>query len=183
MSYYTVFDQVESLLTTTTTAATLASTDLLIVHNAATGRKFAVTAGTLGPLGGLTAVQATTLTSATNLTPTGTSFIKSTGGSTAAWLLTDPTAIGQVKTIFCNSSTTSTNWQVNTVAASIQCTGSSSANQIAFGSTATGAFVNFGTSVTLVSQTTTSWIVFAQQRNPTGSSTGAWTGGVIFTAV
>ncbi len=193
MSYYTVFDQVESLLTTTTTA-TLASTDLLIVHNAASGRKFATTVGALGPLGGsvtgAVASQATTLTTATNITPSGFTLLKSTGASTSAWLLTDPTAVGQYKTIFCNSTTTSTNWSVTTVGASIQCTGGTSNNQIAFGSTATGAMVNFGTAVTMVSLpgvaasgVSTTWLVLNAQRNPTGSSTGAWTGGVIFTAV
>ncbi len=182
MSYYTVFDQVESLLTTTTTA-TLASTDLLIVHNAATGRKFATTVGALGPLAGsivgAVASQATTLTTATNITNSGFTLVKSTGASTSNWLLTDPSAVGQVKTIFCNSTTTSTNWGVTTVAASIQCTAGTSANQINFASTATGAMVNFGQSVTMVSLpgvaasgVSTTWLVIGMQRNPTAVSSG-----------
>lgn len=175
MSYYTKFADVEPLLTSTTTTV-LASTDAILVFNQASQKYYQATVGALGLLGGsmtgALASQATTLTTATNITNSGFTFVKSTGASTSNWLLSDPTAIGQTKTIFCNSTTTSTNWGVTTVTASIQCTAGTSANQINFASTATGAMVNFGQSVTLVSQTTTSWIVIAQQRNPTAVSSG-----------
>ncbi len=193
MSYYTKFADVEPLLTSTTTTV-LGSTDAILVFNQANQKYYQATVGSLGPIAGsivgAVASQATTLTTATNITPSGFTLLKSTGASTSQWLLSDPTAVGQVKTIFCNSTTTSTNWSVLTVGASIQCTGGTSNNNIAFGSTQTSPMVNFGTSVTLVSLpgvaasgTSTTWLVIGLQRNPTGSSTGAWTGGVIFTAV
>ncbi len=185
MSYYTKFADVEPLITSTTTTV-LGSTDAILVFNQANQKYYQTTLGSFGPLGGVAATQGTCLTTATNLTPVGLSLIKSTTGTTCSWQLTDPTAVGQVKTILLNSTTTSTQFTVSTVAASIQCTGSTSANLINFASTATGAMVNFGQSVTMVSLTTTSWLVIGQQRNPTAVSSGqvgANGTGPIFTSV
>ncbi len=188
MSYYTRFADVESLLTSSTTTV-LGSTDSLLVFSANDGKYHVTTVGAVGTAaggyGGL-ATQATCLTTATNLANTGLSLIKSTTGTTCNWLLTDPTAANQVKIILCNTTTTSTNFTVSTVAASIQCTGSTSANLIDFGSTSIGALVNFGQSVTLLSLTSTTWLVVGIQRNPTAVSSGqvgANGTGPIFTSV
>jgi len=187
MSWYTIFDQQEALITSTTTAATPVSTDLLLVHNQATGKKFATTAAAVVQAGMFGAVTtATSNSTATNIIPTGVTILKSTGGSSTQWLLTDPTAVGQVKQLIFLSSTTSTLYAVQTVAASIQCTGGSSANLMNFASTATGAYVNWGQGVTMVSLTTTSWIITEVNRNPTAVTSGvlfAVGSGPIFTSV
>jgi hypothetical protein len=188
MSYYTKFADVEALLTSTTTA-TLASTDAVLVTSVSAGHPYQTTPGALVQAGGLGFVNATSLgtgSTGTNITNSGLTFLNSTAGTTSNWLLADPSAANQVKTIMFMSSTTSTNFSVNTVSASIKCTGSSSANMINFGSTATGSFVNFGQGVTMISQTTTSWIVVNVQRNPTAVSSGcvlAVGTGPIFTSV
>ena len=177
MSYYTKFQDVEVLITTSSTG-TLGSTDVLLGFSNTLKTPVQVTlaaAGQGGATYGSAASVATTNTTGTNIGPSGMTILKSTGGSSSSWLLTDPTAVGQVKTLVFLSSTTSTLYAVATAAASIQCTGGSSVNLINFASTASGVYVNWGQGVTMVSLTTTSWIVTNVQRNPT-----AVTSGIIF---
>lgn len=169
MSWYTVFDQLETTLTSSSTAtAVLSPTDLTIVHNNATGRKFAVPVRDIANPG--VATIATTLTTATNIGPTGITLLKSTGGTSCDWLLTDPSGPGYVKTLAFVSSTTSTRFSVSPVAASIQSTAGLSGTMVNFGTTATGTFINAGQSVTMVSLSTTSWAVIATNRNATSVS-------------
>lgn len=185
MSYYTKFQDVETLLTSSSTGTIMGSTDVLLGFSNTSKTPVQVTVGSIGLLGGTygnntpasvgAASVATTNTTATNIPNTGLTLLKSTGGSSSQWLLTDPTAVGQVKQLIFLSSTTSTQYVVQTVAASIQCTGGSSANLINFASTATGAYVNWGQGITMVSVSTTAWIVINVQRNPT-----AVTSGVVF---
>lgn len=183
MSFYTKFQDVETLITSSSSGS-LGSTDVLLAYSNTLKGPVQVTLATVGlggTYGGLGAASpgaasvATSATTATNIGPTGLTLLKSTGGSSTQWLLTDPTAVGQVKELIFLSSTTSTLYAVQTVAASIQCTGGSSANLVNFASTATGAYVNWGQGITMVSQSTTSWIVINVQRNMT-----AVTSGIIF---
>ncbi len=177
MSYYTKFQDVETLISSSSTG-TMGSTDVLLGYSNTLNRPVQIrvdaVAQGLANYGAAASV-ATTNTTATTIPAGGLTLLKSTGGSSASWLLADPTFVGQQKQLVFLSSTTSTLYAVATVAASIQCTGGSSVNLINFASTASGTYVNWGQGVTMVSLTTTSWIVTNVQRNPT-----AVTSGIIF---
>ena len=177
MSYYTKFQDVEVLITTSSTGI-LGSTDVLLGFSNTLAKPVQVTlamAGQGGATYGSAASVATTNSTATSIPAGGLTILKSTGASSSQWQLSDPTFVGQVKQLVFLSSTTSTLYAVQTASASIQCTGGSSVNLINFASTASGAYVNWGQGVTMVSLTTTSWIVTNVQRNPT-----AVTSGIIF---
>ena len=177
MSYYTKYADVEALLTTTTTN-TIASTDALVVFNVASGKMYQTTpvavynASQAGGSGGGAAQILTTNSTGTNINNFGITLLKSTAGTSSAWLLTDPTQPGQIKTIAFVSSTTSTNFAVNTVAASIESSLGFAGTLVNFGSTQTGAMVNAGQSVTLASLTNTSWIVIGRNSNATSVTSG-----------
>jgi hypothetical protein len=168
MSFYTKFADVESLLTATSTTV-LGSTDALLVFSGTDLRMHQTTVASV--YGGGASV-ATTNTTATAIGNTGLTLLKSTGGSSSSWTLSDPTAANQIKTIAFVSSTTSTNFNVTTVAASIASSAGFSGTLINFGSTQTGAMCNTGQSVTLASLTSTQWVVIATNRNATTVTSG-----------
>jgi hypothetical protein len=168
MSFYTKFADVESLLTATSTTV-LGSTDSLLVFSGTDQRMHQTTVGAVYS-GGVSV--ATTNTTATAISNIGLTLLKSTGGSSSSWTLSDPTAALQVKTIAFVSSTTSTNFNITTVAASIQSSAGFSGTLINFGSTQTGAMVNSGQSVTLVSLSSTAWTVIQTNRNATTVTSG-----------
>ena len=118
MSSYYSFDQAEALLTSTTTAATMVSTDAIIVHNVATNKKWQTTPGAVAAQGFGTP-SATTATSATVILPYGITqlvFAPATALTSFAWQLQDPPSAGLMKTLI-QSTTTSTQNQVNFVSA------------------------------------------------------------------
>ena len=169
MSWYTIFDEQESLLTSSTTTV-LGSTDVVLVHSYVDGRKHQVPVAVVGSGG--TATISSCLTTATAIPNVGITLLKSTAGSSAAWTLTDPTAAGQVKTLAFVSSTTSTMFSVTTVAASIQSSAGFSGTFVNFGSTQTGAMVNAGNAVTMVSLSSTAWQVIGSNRIASSVTSG-----------
>ena len=156
MSYYTKFQDVESILSATSTTV-LGSTDVVLGYSFTDNKAHAIPVSYI--YAGGTASVATTNSTATAIANTGLTLLKSTAGTSSAWTLSDPTAALQLKTIAFVSSTTSTAFTVTTVAASIGSTASFTGTLINFGSTATGAMCNAGNSVTLVSLTSTQWQV------------------------
>lgn len=163
MSYYTKFADVESILSATSTSV-LGSTDVVLGFSYTDNKPHQITIGSLGGGFGGGASIATTNTTATAISNVGLTLLKSTAGTSSSWTLSDPTAAGQVKTIAFVSSTTSTNFNVTTVAASIQSSAGFSGTLVNFGSTQTGAMVNSGNSVTLVSLSSTAWVVVGSNR-------------------
>jgi hypothetical protein len=164
MSFYTKFADVESLLTATSTTV-LNSTDSILVFSGTDGRMHQTTVGNI--YGGGAPTVATTNTTATTISNNGLTLLKSTGGSSVSWLLADPTAAGQVKTLVFASSTTSTLYAVAPVSASIQSSASFSGVLINFASTGTGSMLNSGNAVTLISLSSTAWLVMGRNMNAT----------------
>ncbi len=107
MSYYTIFDQAEAVVTSTTTNATLISTDAMLVHNLASGKKFQTVVGQVGALQAIS----TSSSTATVLPPYGLSFLQmgTAGTSATQFILADPPSKGLVKTIFMTSTTSTYN--------------------------------------------------------------------------
>ena len=108
MSFYTVFDVAESLITSTTTAtATLVNTDAVLVHNVSSGKKFQ---STIGQMGSMQAVS-TSSSTGTLLPPYGTSFLQmgTAGTSATVFILADPPSKGLVKTVWFTSTTSTGN--------------------------------------------------------------------------
>jgi hypothetical protein len=164
MSFYTKFADVETVLSATSTAV-LASTDVILAFSNTDSKMHQVPIAYVAPFAAPTT--ATTATTATNISNIGLTLLKSTGGSSVSWLLADPTAAGQVKTLVFASSTTSTLYAVAPVAASIQSSASFSGTLINFASTATGSGINMGNSVTLLSLSSTAWLVIGRNMNAT----------------
>jgi hypothetical protein len=164
MSFYTKFQDVESVLTASSTA-TLGATDVVLGFSYTDNKPHQVPIASISPFGGITT--ATTNSTATTISNQGLTLLKSTGGSSCSWLLADPTQTGQLKMLVFASSTTSTLYAVAPVAASIESSASFSGTLINFASTATGAMINAGNSVTLVSLTSTSWLVIGRNMNAT----------------
>ena len=169
MSFYTKFQDVESILSATSTSATLGATDVVLGFSFTDGRAHAIPVSQLSAPG--IGTIATTNSTATNIGNQGLTLIKSTGGSSCGWTLTDPTQAGQVKTLVFASSTTSTAYVVTTVAASIASSAGFSGLFVNLGSTATGQCINTGISVTLASLSSTQWIVIGKNGNVTSVST------------
>ena len=158
MSSYYIYDEVEALLTSTTTSI-LGSSDALIVHNVATNKKYQTTPGSVSAQEQVTF--ASTLTSTTTLiSPYGTTIFKSTGGSSAVWVLADPTSVGLTKTLVLGTTTTSTYYTIIPQSATIGSTAAAGGSLINLGSTATGS--NQANSVTVTAQTTALWLVISK---------------------
>jgi hypothetical protein len=112
MSFYTVFEQNEVLLTSTTTTV-MASTDLAIVHSAGGNRKFYTTLGAASAQGAFQSVTTATGSGATfpSLLPYGTSII--TAAATGAVVfMPAPPAAGIYKSIVMGATSTSTGFQI-----------------------------------------------------------------------
>ncbi len=151
MSYYTIFDQVEPTITTTTTNI-MSAADVMLIHSSVTSRKAQI------PLGQLTAgpqtVQIlTSATTATNAVPFGITVINSSNA--LSYLLTAPTGAGIIKTITTSSTAVLT---VVTSLASLSSTGAINGTQFILNSA--GAALSGG-SISLVSVGTTRWNTLA----------------------
>lgn len=158
MSYYTIFDQAEALLTSTTTSV-MVSTDAVIVHNVGSSKKYQSTVGAVACTWPVT-TNATTLTSGTAISPYGVTqllFTPATALTSFAWQLQDPPAAGLGKILFMSSTTSSGNI-VNFVSATAKTTAASNAAFVGFGTAAT-ATVGGGTFVELTSISTSVWLV------------------------
>ena len=159
MSSYYSFDQAEALLTSTTTAATMVSTDAIIVHNVATNKKFQTTPGALASQM-LVTTNATTNTSGTAISPYGVTkllFAPATALTSFAWQLQDPPSAGLCKIIYMSSTTSSGNI-VNFVSATGLTSAISNAAFVAMG-TAAAATVGGGTFIELTSVSTSVWLI------------------------
>ena len=163
MSSYYIFDEAEALLTSTTTSI-LGSTDTMIVHNAATNKKYQAPVGAIEAQGFVT-VTATTLTSGTNIQPYGVTqlvFAAATALTSFAWQLADPPSAGLCKT-FIQSTTTSTQNQVNFVSATGRSTDGQALVSIGFSNVGTPYFE-------LQSLSTSVWAVVGRSAAGTHSS-------------
>ena len=153
MSFYTIFDEQEVLLTSTTTTV-IGSTDAVLVHSNVAGKKYQTTISAL--LAGPSSLQTLTSSTAVNINSFG--ITNCTVGITGTYILSAAPAPGYVKTITSSSSGTIT----------ITCSGASLSSTGALnGSTSTmnsgGAAVGCS-SITLVSVGTTPstrWIPIA----------------------
>ena len=166
MSYYSIFDEQEPVVTSTSTGGTiLQSADIILVHSTVSGRKAQSTIGSAQSLAAVTF--ATTAQSTTTfVSPYGTTIFKSTGGSSAVWVLSDPPTVGLIKTLVFGSSSTSTNFGIVPQSATISAPQVAASSLVNLGSTGTSQ--NWGNSATLTAQTTSLWVVTAH------SSTIAW---------
>jgi len=158
MSSYYIFDEVEALLTSTTTA-TLQSTDAVILHSVSSNKKYQSTPGAINAQEQVT-FATTTQSTTTFVTNYGTTIFKSTGGSSAVWVLADPTSVGVTKTLVLGTTTTSTNYSIVPQSATIGSTAAAGGSLVNLGSTATGS--NQANSVTLTAQTTSLWLVISK---------------------
>ena len=147
MSFYTKFQDAETVVTSTTTANLLGTSDPVLVYSGALKRAGQATAGTVATLWPV-APTATSATTATNLPNYGQSVLASS--VVTAWLINDPTAKGQIISIF-NTSSTSTANNVNTVSATIVATDTQSG--ITFGFGKSGAYLE------AVALSTSQWLV------------------------
>ena len=158
MSWYTIFDEQEAVVTSTTTAAILNPADPVLVHNVATGKKFQTTVGAVACLQAINTTLATSLTTATALAPYGISIIsaQATNLTSLGWALADPPVAGLAKTVICASSTSS-----GLIVTPVSATISTSAGSA-------GAFLGFGVAgaaavgklyVELTSLSTSNWMV------------------------
>ena len=151
MSYYTKFADVEALLTSTTTA-TLASTDALLVTSVSQGHPYQTTPGAVAQMPWTGIQSLTSASTATNILPTGITVLASSNA--ISYLLTAPSAAGVFKII------TSTSTAVVTVvcsAAGLMSSGSAQGSQFIFNSA--GAAVSGG-AVELVSVGSTRWVAY-----------------------
>ncbi len=154
MSYYTVFDQVESVLTATSTAATLVAADAVLVHNFSSGRKFQTVVGSVGSQQAIS----TSSSTGTNLPAYGVSFLQmGTGGSSATqFILNDPPSKGLLKIIYMSSTTSTANLiYCQSTGTTIYTTGAATANSINIQGAGAG-------SITLTSVSTTQWALLAK---------------------
>jgi hypothetical protein len=152
MSYYTKFADVEALLTSTTTAATLASTDAVLVTSVSAGKPFQSTPGAIAQMPWTGIQSLTSASTATNILPTGLTVIASSNA--LSYLLTAPSGAGQFKVI------TSTSTAVITVVCSgagLMSSGAAQGSQFIFNSA--GAAISGG-AAELVSVGTTRWVAF-----------------------
>ena len=164
MSSYYIFDEAEALLTSTTTAAILGSTDTMIVHNNATNKKFQAPVGAIEAQGFVT-VTATTNSSGTNIQPYGVTqlvFAAATALTSFAWQLADPPSAGICKTLI-QSTTTSTQNQVNFVSATGRSTDGQALVSVGFSNVGTPYFE-------LQSLSTSVWAVVGRSSAGTHSS-------------
>jgi len=148
MSYYTVFDEVEPTITSSTTSA-MGGTDVVLIHSAVTSRKAQTSIAALlcGPESLQTLTSATT---ATNLVPWGMTTIQSSNA--LSYLLTAPLGAGYQKTIATSSTAVIT---VVCSGASLSSTGAISGTQFILNSA--GAALSGG-GISLASVGTTRWI-------------------------
>ncbi len=151
MSYYTKFADVESLLTSTTTA-TVGSTDIMLVFCNSDQKYHAAQVGVVS-MGGGGFQSLTSASTATNITPVGITSIASSNA--LSYLLTAPTATGIIKTITTSSTAVIT---VVTSLASLSSTGAINGTQFILNSA--GAAISGG-SISLVSVGTTRWNTLA----------------------
>ncbi len=154
MSYYTIFDQLEAVVTSTTTAATLVASDPVLVHNNATGKKFQTTVGCFGSQQAIS----TSSSTGTNLPPYGVSFLQmGTGGTSATqYILNDPPSKGLLKIIYMSSTTSTANLiYCQSTGTVIYTTGANTANSINIQGAGAGG-------VTLTSVSTTQWLLLSK---------------------
>ncbi len=151
MSYYTRFADVESLLTSTTTA-TVGSTDLMLVFCNADGKYHTAQVGVVS-MGGGGLQSLTSASTGTNITAAGITSIASSNA--LSYVLTGPTAAGMIKTISTSSTAVIT---ITTSSASLSSTGAINGGTIALNSA--GAAISGG-SISLVSVGTTRWVTLA----------------------
>ncbi len=150
MSYYTIFDQQEALITSTTTTV-LASTDAVLIHSAGSGKKYQ---GTVGAVANLQAIS-TSSSTATTLSPYGMSFLQmgTAGTSATQYILADPPAKGLTKTVFFTSTTSTANLVTcQGTATFIYTTGANTGNSFNVQGSGAGG-------VTLTSVSTTQWVL------------------------
>jgi len=143
MSWYTIFDEQETLLTSTTTTV-LASTDVMLVHSSVDGRKHQTPVSYIG-----SAPQTfQTLTSSTAVNINGFGATNMTVAITGTYILSAAPGPGYLKTL--TSSTTGT-ITITASGANISSTGAINGTTI----TMTGAAAQSVASVTLISVGTT----------------------------
>ena len=152
MSYYTKFADVESLLTSTTTSATLAATDAVLVTNVSAGHPFQSTPGAIAQMPWTGAQTLTSASTGTNILANGLTVLQSSNA--VSYLLTAPTVAGQFKYITSTSSAVIT---VVCSAASLMSSGSAAGSQLVFNSA--GAAISGGAAC-LVSVGSTRWVAF-----------------------
>jgi len=172
MSFYTVFEQNEVLLTSTTTTV-MGSTDLAIVHSNSANKKYMTTLGAASAQGAVQSV--TTATGAgtifPSLLPYGTSIITAaaTGGVN---IMPAPPAAGIYKSIMMGATSTSTGFQIissSSASCQIYTTGTSTNTIVPRLQTLLGQNSAY---IDLISLSTSAWQV-------TGMSIGA--GAIAFT--
>ncbi len=151
MSYYTRFADVESLLTSTTTA-TVGTTDIMLVFCNSDQKYHTAQVGVVS-MGGGGFQSLTSASTATNITPVGVTTLNSSNA--IAFVLTGPTAAGIIKTITTSSTAVIT---ITTSSASLSSTGAINGGTIALNSA--GAAISGG-SISLVSVGTTRWNTLA----------------------
>ena len=112
MSFYTVFEQSEVLLTSTTTTV-MGSTDAVLVHSNSANKKYQTTLGAAAAQGAVQAVTTSTPAGAVlpYLLPYGTSIITA-AATGAAVFMPAPPAAGIYKSIVMGATSTSTGFQV-----------------------------------------------------------------------
>ena len=153
MSWYTIFDEQESLLSTTSTGATLASTDALLIHNVGAGKKFQTTPRDITSMAGVAVQTLTSASTATNINYFGLTVIQSSNA--LQYVVSAPAVPGIYKTITTTSTATIT---VLCSGASLTSSGAGSGSQFVFNS-AGGSVVGSGAS--MVSVGTTRWVMEA----------------------
>ncbi len=147
MSYYTKFQDVESLLTSSTTTV-LGSTDVVFGFSYTDNKPHQILIGQAGAGGTLQTL--TSASTATNITPSGITTIQSSNA--LSYLLTAPTGSGFMKTIVTSSTAVIT---VVTSLASLSSTGAINGTQFILNSA--GAALSGG-GISLASVGTTRWV-------------------------
>ncbi len=147
MSYYTKFQDVESLLTSSTTTV-LGSTDVVFGFSYTDLKPHQLLIGQIGAGGTLQTL--TSATTATNLTPSGMTTIQSSNA--LSFLLTAPTGTGFIKTCVTSSTAVIT---VVCSGASLSSTGAINGTQFILNSA--GAALSGG-GIQLASVGTTRWV-------------------------
>jgi len=155
MSFYTKFQDAEPTVTSTSTSILLSS-DPILVYSA--NQKHAAQS----VVGAIAAQEAVTFATTTQSTTTfvsnyGITIFQSTGGSSAVWVLADPTSVGLSKTLVLGTTTTSTLYSIVPQSATIGSTAAAGGSLVNLASTATGS--NQANAVTLTAQTTSLWLV------------------------
>lgn len=158
MSTIYKFQDSEVVVTSTSTSI-LQSSDPILVYSSQQGRAAQSTIGSISAQE--TVTFATTTQSTTVLvSPYGTTIFKSTGGSSAVWVLADPPSVGVTKTLVLGTTTTSTYYTIIPQSAVIGSTAINGGSLVNLGSTATAS--NQANSVTLTAQTTSLWLVISK---------------------